>query len=205
MPVTRERFAQGLTGSQYLELVQQNRERFEANLAAADELITDEDRAFFSEQPLSILAIGEDWCTDVVQFLPPIIRLAEQCPNIELRIFPRDQNLDLMNQYLNQGKYQSIPVFVFFDGDWNELGHFIERPAAVTAEMAQETRRFAEANPQLEGINRAYEHMPDETRQRVRENSSAFRWNNMLRWNRIFLDEIRALVAAGRQAEAADD
>lgn len=63
---------------------------------------------------------------------------------MELRIFARDQNLDIMDQYLNQGQYRSIPVFVFLDHDLNELGHWIERPAAqnrfveeLRAELAQ--------------------------------------------------------------------
>ena len=33
-----------------------------------------------------------------------------------------------MDQYLNNGQYKSIPTFVFLDGDFNELGVWIERP-----------------------------------------------------------------------------
>jgi len=55
---------------------------------------------------------------------------------MELRVFPRDANMDIMDQYLNQGKFASIPTFVFFDRDWRELGQWIERPAAATAIMA---------------------------------------------------------------------
>ena len=105
-----------------------------------------------------------------------------------------------MQPYLKEGKYQSIPVFVVYGANWNELGHFIERPAAVTAEMAVETRRFAHENAHLEGINRTYEHMPEETRQAVRENSSRFRWGSMDAWNRIFVDELKALAASGATA-----
>lgn len=206
MSISRERFAQGLTAQQFLDQMQQNRERYLRNLAAADDVITGDDRAFFAGEPLSILAIAEDWCTDVVQFLPPVVRLAEQCPAIELRVFLRDQNPDLIDQYLKEGKYRSIPVFVFFDADWNELGHLIERPAAVTAEMAKETLRFAQANPQLDGINRSYEHMPPETRAQVKQHSADFRWQSMQHWNRIFLDVIRAIAAPSHaQAQAADD
>lgn len=197
MPVTKETFESGLTADQYIDLVEANREKFLENLEAKS--ITDEDKQFFKEHPVKIAAIGEDWCTDVVQFLPVIINLAREVPEVELRIFQRDKT-DLINDYLNQGQYKSIPVFVLLDQDWNELGHFIERPAAVTRMMGEETRRFAQENPQLEGANRSYENMPDETRQAVRANSAAFRWNNMAEWNRIFLDEIKSIAAGDRAA-----
>jgi hypothetical protein len=99
--------------------------------------------------------------------------------------------------YLKDGKFQSIPVFVVYDQDWNELGHFIERPEAVTKQMAEETARFARENPHLEGANRSYDNMPDDVRQQVRANSARFRWQNMEAWNRIFLDEFKAIVSGG--------
>lgn len=195
MPISRERFEQGLTAEQFIEQMTKNQERFHDNLEAAKELITDADRAFFQQHPVSIAALAEDWCTDVIHFLPPIITLAEQVPQITLRVFLRDQNLDIMDQYLKQGEFRSIPTFIIYDANWNELGHFNERPASVTNEMAQETRRFAQENAHLEGINRAYQSMPEETRKLVQANSARFRWDNMQRWNRIFLDEIKEIVA----------
>jgi thiol-disulfide isomerase/thioredoxin len=193
MPITREQFEQGLTAEQFIERMEVNKERFLENIQA--NTLSFDDRQFFNSHPVSIAAIGEDWCTDVVQFLPVVIKLAEEVPAVTLRIFERDENLDIMDMYLKEGKYQSIPVFVVFDRDWNELGHFIERPAEVTRQMAEETARFAKANPQLEGANRSYDNMPDEVRQAVRANSSRFRWDNMEAWNRIFLEEFKAIVA----------
>jgi hypothetical protein len=199
MPISRERFAQGLTADAFIAQMTRNREQFETNIEAAAALINDDDRAVFQARPVSIAAIAEDWCTDVIQFLPPIIALARQIPDLHLRIFLRDQNLDIMDQYLNQGEYRSIPTFVFYDAQWKELGHYIERPAQVTQEMAQETRRFAAEHPELEGATRSYQNMPDETRKLVSQNSARYRWAHMLEWDRIFLDEVRALVvnAAG--------
>ncbi len=195
MPISQERFAEGLTAQQFIDQMTRNQERFSQNLDETTSIFTDEDRAFFAENPVSIAAIAEDWCTDVIQFLPPVIKLAEQA-NVDLRVFLRDQNHDLIDQYLKQGQFRSIPVFVLYDRDWNELGHFCERPDAVTQEMAKESRRFALENSELEGVNRTYENMPDETRVLIRENSSRFRWDNMLRWNRIFLDEIKEITAS---------
>jgi hypothetical protein len=52
-------------------------------------------------------------------------------PNCELRVFFRDKELDLTHLFLNNG-YMSIPVIVFFDKDWNEVGRWIERAHAAT-------------------------------------------------------------------------
>jgi hypothetical protein len=193
MPISRERFEQGLTAEQFIERMEVNKERFVDNVKA--NTFSFDDRQFFNDHPVSIAALGEDWCTDVIQFLPVVIKLAEEVPAVTLRIFERDENLDLMDQYLKEGSFRSIPTFVVYDGDWNELGHYNERPESVTKKMADETLRFARENPQLEGANRSYENMPDETRQAVRANSARFRWDSMEAWNRIFLDELKALVA----------
>ncbi len=194
MPITRERFEQGLSSDAFIEQMTVNREKLEANIEAANDLISEAHRAVFLGQSISIAAIGEDWCPDVIQFLAPIIALARQVPDVQLRIFIRDKNLDIMDQYLKEGEYRSIPVFVFYDAQWNELGHYIERPEPVTQEMARETRRFAGEHPELEGATRSYQNMPEETRKHVFRNSDRYRWEHMLDWDRIFLDEIQALI-----------
>ena len=83
---------------------------------------------------INVLAIVEDWCPDVHRGLPIIASIA-QASGMDLRIFPRDQNLDIMDLYLNQGKFMSIPVFAFFDRDLNPLCHWIERPKVATRFM----------------------------------------------------------------------
>lgn len=201
MSISREQFATGISVDAFVDQMEVNKEKFLENVEAFT--MSDEDRAFFTNHPVSIAAFGEDWCTDVIQFLPVAVKIAREAPSVTLSIFKRDDNLDLMQPYLKEGKYQSIPVFVVYDADWNELGHFIERPAEVTAQMATETRRFAQENADLEGINRTYEHMPEATRQAVRENSSRFRWGNMDAWNRIFVEDLKALITSGATAGAA--
>lgn len=132
MAVSRERFEQGLTYEQYKQQMTRNQERFEQN--ERDVHITpDELQAFQSlPQPLNVLVLAEDWCGDVINNLPILGRLAQESGKLNVRIFLRDQNPDLMDQYLKEGKYRSIPVFVFFDQNFSGIGTFIERPAKVT-------------------------------------------------------------------------
>lgn len=202
MAISREQFASGLTVEQFVERMEVNKEKFLENVEA--NTLSFDDRQFFNEHPVSVVAFGEDWCTDVIQFLPVVAKIAEEVPAVQLRVFERDSddNLQLMAPYYKEGIHHSIPVFVVYDRDWNELGHFIERPEAVTKQMAEETLRFQKANPDLEGVTRTYDKMPDATREAVRANSSRFRWGNMQAWNRIFLDEFKAIVAKAPAAAA---
>ena len=135
--VTRERFTQGLTLAQYLAQMRMNRERFVQFMERAEVdgvVLTPPGR------PLKVLVITEDWCGDSLYQFPVLARLAEGNPDVELRVFLRDQNPDVMDQFLKRGRYRTIPVFAFFDEQMNELARFIERPANPGEPLAQHLR-----------------------------------------------------------------
>jgi hypothetical protein len=128
--MTRERFEQGMTLEQYIDHMSVNRERF---VEALDEAtIGPEDTRVLARlgKVRRVLVLSEDWCGTCLAHVPYVARLVEGDASIEMRLFPRDQNLDVMDQYLKKGLYRSIPVFVFFDEHMNEVARFIEtRPA----------------------------------------------------------------------------
>lgn len=128
--VTPERFAQGLTLPEYLAQMRANKERFTKRMA--DAVITPDDREAIRARKLRILVITEDWCGDALVAFPALARLVEGAPEVELRVFLRDANPDVMDRYLKRGLYRTIPVFVFFDERMNELGRFMERDDVVT-------------------------------------------------------------------------
>ena len=128
--MTPERFAQGMTFPEYLAQMRTNRERFVQRLAEAD--ITPDDRAALRGRKLRILVITEDWCGDALVGFPALAKLVEGAPDVEMRVFLRDANPDVMDQYLKRGLYRTIPVFVFFDEQMNELARFMERQDVVT-------------------------------------------------------------------------
>ena len=71
-----------------------------------------------------------DWCGTSLAYVPFIARLVDGRPGLELRVLLRDENPDVMDQFLKRGMYRSIPVIAFFDDDMKELARFIEeRPA----------------------------------------------------------------------------
>src|SRR2546428_3059296 len=112
-----------MTFPQYLDQMGTNKEKFVQFLSEIT--VRPEDRAALGK-------LGRTLNIDALYNVPVLARLVEGNPNIEMRVFLRDKNPDLMDQYLNQGIYRSIPVFAFFDENMDEVARLIERPPAVT-------------------------------------------------------------------------
>ena len=148
--VTPERFASGMTYQEYIAQVATNKERFEEFYKNCQ--LSDEDKAFFSKvakMPVGaakVLVLGEAFCPDVLRGMPAVARIAE-ASGMEMRVFPRDKHLDIMNEFLKNGQFQSIPVMVFYTKDQQELGHWIERPELADKEQAQIEKQVKAANP----------------------------------------------------------
>jgi hypothetical protein len=135
IPLDSQRFATGFTWKDYVAQMGDTRARTEDNGAKA--VLTDEERKFFSGATgvKYCMMLAENWCGDVHRNSPLIAHICEAMPGCELRVFLRDQNADLRDTFLNNG-YQSIPVVVFFDKDWNEIGRWMERAHAATGKAA---------------------------------------------------------------------
>ena len=130
--ITAERFAQGMTLSQYLDQMRTNKERFVRFMGEAT--IGEEDREALRRlgPGLRVLVITEDWCGDALYSFPALARLVEDEAGVEMRVFLRDRNPDVMDRYLKRGTFRTIPVFVFFDERMNELARFMERQDVVS-------------------------------------------------------------------------
>lgn len=199
MSVTKERFAQGLTYAAYREQMTRNQERFIANEQAVQ--FDAADLAFFATlpQPVNILVLAEDWCGDVINNLPVLGRLAEASGKINVRVFLRDQHLDLMDQYLKEGQFRSIPVFVLFDADFRELGYWIERPARVTELQAEMRRTLFATDPALKDVtpDTPMGQLPEAARERIMQAYGAFRQEYRAFSDAEVVRELRSLVEHG--------
>ena len=134
IPLDAQRFATSMTWKDYVAQMGDTRARTEENYAKS--ALTEEERKFFGGlgQVRYTLMLAENWCGDVHRNSPLIAHICEAMPSCDLRVFLRDQNADLRDTFLNNG-YQSIPVVVFFDKDWNEIGRWLERAHAATARV----------------------------------------------------------------------
>lgn len=198
MAVTRERFEQGMSYDEYKAQMTRNRERLEAN--ERDLQLTDAQLAPFKnlKQPLNVLVLGEDWCGDVIANLPILARIAQESGKLNLRIFLRDQNLDLMDQYLKNGEFRSIPVFAFLDDNFNEVGRFIERPDSVTELRAQKRRELFAQNPRFGSPDTPIDQLPEDVRTDLMQATNAMREETAPFANREVVRELGEI--AGRAA-----
>ena len=161
--ITKERFSTGKTFTEYIESGIRNLEQFKENY---------ENLAFSQKQnsslktlanhpdgPDHLAIIGEDWCPDVYRGLPVGQRIGEVL-GIDVRIFERDQNMDMIEEYLKNGQFASIPVFVFYNSKHEELCHFIERPALANKEIGVIQTILGDMSP--EAIEKRIGHAPNE-------------------------------------------
>jgi hypothetical protein len=193
MPITKERFDQGLTYEQWLDAMTRSRDRFEENEKSV-KLGKDDLEAF--SRPLNVAVIAEDWCGDVIANMPIVGRLAKETGKLNVRVFLRDKNPDLMDQYLNKGQFKSIPVFVFMDESFKELGTFIERPESVTQERARRRREMFAQHPEFGSPDAPIETLPEETRTKIQAESARIRDETQDFANGEVLKELRRIAGA---------
>ncbi len=125
-----ERFERAPTFGEYLASVERNRELWHAvhERVRLPEEVVEAARALPGGWRL--VALSEDWCGDAVNTLPVIARLAEEV-GWDLRVLGRDDNPDLMDAHLTNGRSRSIPVVIVYDEDLEEIGWWGPRPGEI--------------------------------------------------------------------------
>ena len=142
--ITGVRFENATTFEQYVERMQVNQEQMTEFTDEVD--IPAEDLDWWKRQPkLNVLVLTYDGCGDALYNIPVMAKIAGQCPNVDLRVVQRDDNLDIMDQHLNQGMYQSVPTFIFLDESFKEIGTLKERAEAMTEVFDREGIRLRRA------------------------------------------------------------
>ena len=130
--VDKERYESAPTFEEYLRGVQKNRELWHGlyERAGVPEDLAAEARRVSGRWHL--LALSEDWCGDAVNALPAIARLADEV-GWSFRVLSRDENPDLMDAHLTNGRSRSIPVVIAYDEDFHEVGWWGPRPEELQA------------------------------------------------------------------------
>jgi hypothetical protein len=194
--MNKQRFDTGLTYDAFKAAMTRNLDRVEANEEKVS--LDPETLRFFKDlpRPIKVVALAEDWCGDVIANLPVLGVLARESGKLDVRIFYRDQNLDLMERWLNQGKFQSIPVFAFFDDDFRELGHWIERPASVTDLRAKKRKEVFAKDPAYGSPDAPVDQLPEDVRGRLQADLQKMRDETTPFANSEVQRELRELVAA---------
>ncbi|WP_397540119.1 thioredoxin family protein [Rummeliibacillus pycnus] len=120
MKTEQQYFKEGLPIKDYMEQMTALKEE-SFNVYSNFQLPQDEHfLSLLNEKKPHILAITEDWCGDAMMNNPIIRRIAEEA-DLEVRAVFRDQNLELIDQYLTNGG-RSIPVYLFLNDEGNVIG-----------------------------------------------------------------------------------
>lgn len=77
-----------------------------------------------------LLALVEDWCGDASNTIPVLARMGHEAQCLDMRVLLRDENPDVMDEYLTNGS-RSIPIVIVLDDDFNERGHWGPRPTEL--------------------------------------------------------------------------
>jgi hypothetical protein len=134
--VSHERYLRGWTWEEFLQHAKYN---VDEHRQIYDEIaISEQDRADFAklvEQhggAVYVLVLSESWCGDSLQNTPLMAKLCAEVPGMHFRYFQSEvwENFD-MTQNWPKPPRNPIPIMVFFDRDFREIGFWIERSKAA--------------------------------------------------------------------------
>ena len=188
MGLTEQKFSQGMTTQQYIDQIKVNKQPFQDIYNAVK--IPAAAKAYFDglAEPVNLAVFTADWCGDAMSTTPVILNLADNSPKIALKVFNRDEELELTNSFLAENRAGTVPVFVVMDGSMNEIARFIETagelvPAidAMDENIAQEIASEPEENARAAG----------------RARRTAFRVGHAEEWGNVILGAFQRVVAQG--------
>ena len=194
MTIDQARFSTGMTYEEYKDQMTRNRDRVDANEARVTIDPADLEAFRGLNGPIHVLALAEDWCGDVIANLPVLGVLARESGTLDVRVFLRDQHKDLMQRYLNQGKYESIPVFAFFDDTFREMGVFTERPASVTERRAEQRNQIHAEHPEFGEVGGSVDALAEDVRAKLTAEITKRREADVAWANREVIRAVRAIV-----------
>lgn len=107
------------------------------------------------QQPQVWFVLTEGWCGDAAQIVPVLNLMANASDNIELRLLLRDENLELMDHYLVNGRSRSIPKMIAVEKEMDqELFNWGPRPKELQdlySKMIDEKESFDVVKERLHG------------------------------------------------------
>ncbi len=99
--------------SHFSKLNNQRMKRLDKQTKLSEETLIKTQRI---QKDFTWLVLTESWCGDAAQTLPVINKFAEANEKIDLKVVLRDENEDLMNQFLTNGS-KSIPKLIVVENE----------------------------------------------------------------------------------------
>lgn len=123
--ITEEFYNSGLSLNEYLSQIkkeEQTRTRLYYNRCQKG--FSEEELRIDLEYPVNLVVASCGWCWDCQTNIPVLVHLAEQSPNINLRIFNKD-HLPFLVDRINGG--EKVPQVLVFSQDYYFLDRWVER------------------------------------------------------------------------------
>ncbi len=127
----RRLFEGGVTMDAFLAAARQRKEQWAANYkrgAVADAVLA---TARSAPGPWKLLVVAVDGCSDSVNTVPYIARLAEQLMGMELRIVDNAVGRAVMDAHRTPDGRSATPTVILLDANYQERGCWIERPTEL--------------------------------------------------------------------------
>lgn len=155
--LNRETFVvDGIETLPYVKMNDQRMKRLDKTIQ-----LTAENELFLKQFKTKVLwlVLSEGWCGDAAHALPVLNKMAEASDAIDLKIVFRDENPDLMNQFLTNGG-KSIPKLIMVEPETFEvLADWGPRPVAATELMVELKTKYGSVTEEVkEELQKWYNH-----------------------------------------------
>lgn len=111
---------------------------------------SESDKNFFENlsQPVTFLVLAEGWCGDAAHALPIINAVAEASSNLKLKVVLRDDNDELMQEFLTNGG-KSIPKLIALNSENKVLFTWGPRPTQATEMVKAYKDQYGQLTPEF--------------------------------------------------------
>jgi hypothetical protein len=176
MSTEQQYFENAITLDSYMAQMESNQEK---SYSVYEKFELPEDAEFINllkEKQPHVLVITEDWCGDAMMN-NAILRKIAEAADVKVRCVYRDQNLELMDQYLTNGG-RSIPKYIILSKEGEVLGDWGPRAPKVQVFVMEKRSVLPQKDdPQYDLHLKTV----------IGEISDGFTWNNEF-WQAVYED-----------------
>ena len=99
-------------------------------------------------EPVTLLVLTESWCGDAAPTLPVMNKIAEINNKIDFQILLRDENTELMDQFLTNGA-MSIPKLILLDATNEVMATWGPRPKPAAQLVLDHKEKHGKLLPEI--------------------------------------------------------
>lgn len=155
MPTEQQYFENAKPFAQYMDDMTTKKEESYRIYEQFEVPADDEFIALLKEKAPHVLVITEDWCGDAMMN-NAILRKITEAANIEAHAVYRDENLDLIDQYLTNGG-RSIPIYLLLSNEGEVIAKWGPRAEKVQQFVMDGRAKFpAKEDPTFEDVQKTF-------------------------------------------------